>query len=52
MRSPCHPGLIIRDDVLPELKLSVNEAAKQLGISRATLSHVINGRSALFCPVS
>ena len=47
MRSPCHPGLIIRDDVLPELHLSVNEAAKQLGVSRFTLSRVINGRSAI-----
>jgi len=47
MRNPTHPGLIIRDDVLPELKLSVNEAAEQLGVSRITLSRVINGRSAI-----
>ena len=47
MRSPCHPGLIIRDDVLPELQLSVNEAAEQLGVSRFTLSRVINGRFAI-----
>ena len=47
MRSPCHPGLLIRDDVLPELQLSVNEAAEQLGVSRFTLSRVINGRSAI-----
>ena len=47
MRNPCHPGLIIRDDVLPELQLSVNEAAEQLGVSRAALLRVINGRSAI-----
>ena len=47
MHNPSHPGLIIRDDVLPELQLSVNEAAKQLGVSRVTLSRVINGRSAI-----
>ena len=47
MRNPSHPGLIIRDDVLPELQLSVNEAAEQLGVSRVTLSRVINGRSAI-----
>lgn len=47
MHNPTHPGLIIRDDVLPELKLSVNEAAEQLGVSYVTLSHVINGRSAI-----
>ena len=47
MHNPTHPGLISRDDVLPELQLSVNEAAEQLGMSRATLSCVINGRSAI-----
>ena len=47
MHNPSHPGLIIRDDVLPDLQLSVNEAAEQLGDSRVTLSRVINGRSAI-----
>lgn len=47
IHNPTHPGLIIRDDVLPELQLSVNEAAEQLGISRVTLSRVMNGRSAI-----
>ena len=47
MRNPTHPGLIIRDDFLPELQMSVNEAAEQLGVSRVTLSRVINGRSAI-----
>ena len=47
MHNPTHPGLIIRDDVLPELQLSVTETAEQLGISRVTLSRVINGRSAI-----
>ena len=47
MHNPSHPGLIIRDDVLPALQLSVNEAAEQLGVSRVTLSRVINGRSAI-----
>ena len=47
MHNPTHPGLIIRDDVLPGLQLSVNQAAEQLGVSRVTLSRVINGRSAI-----
>lgn len=47
IHNPSHPGLIIRDDVLPELQLSVNQAAEQLGVSRVTLSRVINGRSAI-----
>lgn len=47
MHNPTHPGLIIRDDVLPGLQLSVNQAAEQLGVSRVTLSRVINGRSVI-----
>ena len=47
MYNPCHPGLMIRDDVLPALELSLNEAAEQLGVSCTTLSRVINGRSAI-----
>jgi antitoxin HigA-1 len=47
MHNPPHSRLIVRDDVLPELQLSVNEAAEQLGMSRVTLSRVINGRSAI-----
>ena len=46
MHNPSHPGLIIRDDELTDLQLSVNEAAEQLGVPCATLSGVINGRSA------
>lgn len=47
LHNPSHPGLILRDDVLPELNLSVKEAAEQLGVSRVTLSRVINGRAAI-----
>ena len=47
MHNPTHPGLIIRDDVLPALQISVNEAAQQLGVSRVTFSRVINGRAAI-----
>jgi addiction module HigA family antidote len=47
MFNPPHPGLIIRDDMLPDLGLSVTEAANRLGVSRAALSRVINGRAAI-----
>ena len=47
MHNPSHPGLLIRDDVLPDLQLSVNDAAQQLGVPCVTLSRVINGRSAI-----
>lgn len=47
MHNPPHPGLILRDDVLPDLGLTVTEAAEQLGVSRVALSRVINGRAAI-----
>ncbi len=47
MFNPPHPGLTIREDVLPELGLTVTDAATQLGVSRVTLSRMINGRSAI-----
>ena len=49
MHNPSHPGLIIRDEVLPELQLSVNEAAEQLSVSRVTLSRVITAGVPLQC---
>lgn len=47
MFNPPHPGLTLRDDVLPALGLSVTEAAQQLGVTRVTLSRVLNGRSGI-----
>lgn len=37
----------IRDEILDELGLSVSEAADVLGVRRATLSELINGKAAL-----
>lgn len=45
MKSPPHPGELIREDVLAELGLTVGEAASSLGVSRVTLSRVINGHA-------
>ena len=47
MHKPPHPGEALREDVLPELGLSVTAAAAQLGVTRAALSRVLNGRAAL-----
>lgn len=47
MHNPPHPGEMIKEDVLPELGLSVTDAAEQLGVSRVALSRVINGRAAI-----
>lgn len=45
MFNPPHPGDIIREDVLPELNISVTEAARQLEVSRVQLSRFINGKA-------
>lgn len=47
MFNPPHPGLLIREDVLPELGITVTDAATQLGVSRVALSRMINGRAAI-----
>ena len=47
MHNPPHPGMTLRDDVLPALGLQVSEAAAQLGVDRTTLSKVLNGRAAI-----
>lgn len=47
MFNPPHPGETLREDVLPALGLTVTEAAAQLGVTRAALSRVLNGRAAI-----
>ena len=47
MFNPPHPGEILREDVLPEMGLTVTDAASQIGVSRVTLSRVLNGHAAI-----
>jgi len=47
MFNPPHPGETLREDVLPEMGLTITEAAKQIGVSRVALSRVLNGRAAI-----
>ena len=42
MYSPPHPGSIIKDLCITPLKLTVTEAAKCLGVTRKTLSVLLN----------
>jgi addiction module HigA family antidote len=46
MRPP-HPGAFIRDEILDELGLSVTRAGEILGVRRATLSDLLNGKASL-----
>jgi len=45
MHNPPHPGEMIREMCLEPLELSVTKAAKALGVTRKTLSELINGKS-------
>jgi len=44
-RKPTHPGAILREDVLPDLGMSVSAFARNLGVSRQTLHAVLAERS-------
>uniref|UniRef100_E6PQ97 Putative plasmid maintenance system antidote protein, XRE family n=2 Tax=mine drainage metagenome TaxID=410659 RepID=E6PQ97_9ZZZZ len=47
MHNPPHPGLTLREDILPALRLTITDAAVQLGVTRPALSRVLNGRAAI-----
>lgn len=48
MHNPPHPGEVLADTVVRgNGGLSVTEFARRLGVSRVTLSRVVNGRAAV-----
>jgi addiction module HigA family antidote len=47
MHNPPHPGQVLRELCLEPLGLSVTEAAEGLGVTRKTLSAVLNGRAGI-----
>lgn len=47
MKTHPHPGELLREDVLLPLGIEVTDAAQRLGMSRTTLSRVINGRAGI-----
>lgn len=47
MHNPPHPGEVLRELCLEPLGLSVTEAAEALGVSRKTLSAILNGRAGI-----
>lgn len=46
-RQPTHPGKIIKEDYLLPLSISIKDMASTLGISRKTLSKIINERGSI-----
>ena len=47
MHNPPHPGKVLRELCIEPLGLSVTDAAEGLGVSRKTLSSILNGRSGI-----
>lgn len=47
MKNPHHPGSPIKPEVIEEPGRSVSKAAEILQVRRATLSDLLNGKSAL-----
>jgi antitoxin HigA-1 len=47
MKNPPHVGKVIWHGILGPLDLSVTKAASILGVRRATLSDLVNGKAAL-----
>ena len=44
-REPTHPGALLREEVLPALKMKVAPAARLLGVSRQTLHKSLSDRT-------
>ena len=47
MKSPPHPGDLIKTEIIEALGLNVSKAAQILNVRRATLSDLLHGKSAL-----
>ena len=52
MHAPCHPGELLAEECLKPLGLSVTAAARALGVSRKTLSLILNGHAGITAPMA
>lgn len=52
IKNAVHPGMILQEDVLKPLGLSIATAASRLGISRGALSRIINGHRRISASVA
>mgnify|MGYP001824855970 FL=1 len=46
-RSPTHPGVLLREVVLPAMRVSVAQAAREMGVSRQQLYKILAGDRAV-----
>lgn len=47
MFNPPHPGIILGEDCIKPLGLTIKEAAFKLGVARQNLSDIVNGKTAI-----
>ncbi len=47
MKNPPHPGKVVLEECIKPLGLTITEAAEGLGVTRATLSRLVNGRNGI-----
>jgi addiction module HigA family antidote len=47
MHNPPHPGEVLKTLCLEPLNLTITDAARSLGVSRKTLSSILNGRAGI-----
>jgi addiction module HigA family antidote len=47
MKNPAHSGRIVKSACLEPLGMSITEGAKVLGVTRQTLTKIINGKSGI-----
>ena len=45
MHNPPHPGEVLKDGVFADNLVSVTDAAAALGVTRVSLSRVLNGKA-------
>lgn len=46
-RKPTHPGIVLLEDVIKPLDLSITKSAQLLGVSRKVLSDFVKGKTSL-----
>lgn len=46
-RPPTHPGAVLREDALPALRITQGKLSELLGVSRLTVSQLLNEHRAL-----
>ncbi len=47
MHNPPHPGEVLKELCIEPLNLTITETAEALGVSRKTLSAILNGRAGI-----